>query len=124
MLSTATVEKVVLLGLLVVVFGSMLPGVHLSSTQTFVSVAVLVVVNAAIILAAARRSISVESTGLAFGIRVVVNGLLVLLADWLLGLGPGDIDPAPALFFLILISLITTLHDRWTPVRDYRLATQ
>ena len=86
--STATVEKVVLLGLLAVVFGNMLPGVHTSSTQLFVGVAVVVVVNAAITLAAARRSMSVESITLAFAARLAANALLVLLADRLLGRRP------------------------------------
>ncbi len=122
--SAATVEKVVLLGLLAVVFGNMLPGVHTSSTQLFVGVAVVVVVNAAITLAAARRSMSIESITLAFAARLAANALLVLLADRLLGGRPGDIDPGPALFFLMLISLITTLHDRWTPVREHRFATR
>ena len=119
--SWATVEKVVLLGLLSVIFAETLPGVRVTNTQLFLGVAVVVVVNAAITLAAARRAMTVESTALAFVARLVVNVVLVVVAEWLLR-APGDIDAGATLFYLALISLLTTLHDRWTPVRDHRLA--
>ncbi|MGZ5399973.1 MAG: hypothetical protein ACXWDM_08160 [Nocardioides sp.] len=120
--SWATVEKVVLLGLISVIFAEILPGVRVTTVQLFVGVAVVVVVNAAITLAAARREMTVESTALAFAARVAVNVVLVILAEWILGRGSGDIDAGATLFFLMLISLLTTLHDRWSPVRDHRLA--
>ena len=62
--SVATLEKVVLLGLLSVIFAQTLPGVDASNLQLFLGIAAVVVVNAAFILALARRSRELESTAL------------------------------------------------------------
>ena len=121
--SIATLEKVVLLGLLSVVFAQTLPGVQASNLQLFVGVAAVVVVNAAVTLAVAKRSWSLESTALAFLARTVANVALVAIAAWLLPRGAGEISVAPTLFFLTLISLVTTLHDRWYPLSTSRVAS-
>jgi len=44
----------------------------------------------------------------------------VVVADWLLPRGD-DISVGATLFFLTMISLLTTLHDRWQPVMAYRV---
>jgi len=119
--STATLEKVLLLSLLSVVFAQTLPGIEASSLQVFLGVATVVVVNAAFTLTFARRAWSVESLFLAFAARAVANVVLVALAAWLLPLGAGEVRVAPLLFFLTLISLVTTLHDRWYPVSTTRV---
>ena len=118
--SVATLEKVVLLGLLSVIFAQTLPGIEATNFQLLVSVAVVVVVNAAFTLALARRSRSLASITLAFVARTVANVALVAIAAWLLPRGDGEIAVAPTLFFLTLISLVTTLHDRWYPVSTSR----
>lgn len=122
-LSWVTLEKVVLVGLLSVIFAKTLPGISATSLRMFVTVGVVVFVNAAITLVTARRSWSIESLTATFAVRTVANVLLVVLADWLLGSGSGDVDFSHTLFVLMLISLITTLHDRWQPVNAYRMAT-
>jgi hypothetical protein len=119
--SAATLEKVVLLGLLSVIFAQTLPGLHASNLELTLGIAAVVVVNAAFTLALARRSLSVESIGLAFLARTLANVALVAVAYRVLG--SGDIDVAPTLFFLTLISLLTTLHDRWLPVHALRAST-
>jgi hypothetical protein len=53
--------------------------------------------------------------------RTAGNVVLVVLAAWLLPRGDGDISVTPTLFFLTLISLVTTLHDRWFPVHTFRV---
>ena len=68
----------------------------------------------------ARRSRSLESAVAAFGVRVVLNVVLVVLAGWLLG--AGDLNRANALFFVLLLSLITLLDDRFRPVHEARFA--
>ena len=122
--SVATLEKVVLLGLLSVIFAQTLPGLEASNLQLLVGVAVVVVVNAAFTLAMATRSKTLESLGWAFVARSVANVALVAVAAWLLPRGDGEISVAPTLFFLTLISLLTTLHDRWYPVHASRVAAQ
>jgi hypothetical protein len=118
--SFQTLEKVVLLGLLSVIFSQTLPGVRASNFDLFIGVAAVVVVNASITLAVARRASSVESVAIQFGLRLLLNLAIVIAGDWLLGLEGGSIDQGDTFFFLMLISLITTLHDRYSPVLEYR----
>ena len=120
LLSWITLEKVVLVGLLSVLFAQILPGVSSSEVQLFIGTTVLVVANAAIVLVAARRALTTESLVVAFLFRLAVNWGLVLLAEWFLGTRPGDLDVANAFFFLALLSLLTTLHDHFQPVHAYR----
>jgi hypothetical protein len=121
--SMATLEKVVLLGLLSVIFAQTLPGIEASNLQLFIGVAAVVVINGAFSLALARRARTVESIALAFVARTVANVALVAVAAWLLPRGDGDLNVTPTLFFLTLISLLTTLHDRWLPVMAFRAAS-
>ena len=117
--STATVEKIVLLGLISVIYAQTLPGVHASNTELFIGVAVIVVVNAAATLYVARRAVTIENALALFGARLLFNIVFVALAEWLLGRGD-DLDTVDTFFFLMLISLITTLHDRFLPVLETR----
>ena len=120
--SLATLEKVVLVGLVCVLYGEVLPNVRSSGTALFLGVGAFVVVNAALSLAVSRRSRSVDSAVLEFGVRVVVNVVLVLLAGWLLRRGGGSLNLRDALFFVGLLSLITLLYDSYRPVADARFA--
>jgi hypothetical protein len=119
-LSAATLEKVVLVGLISVVYGRVLPDVRSTSLQLFVGVSVFVIVNAALVLAFARTGRAIENVTAAFALRVLVNIGLVQLLGWLLGRAGGDSSAGPALFFVLLMSLITTLHDRYLPVHEVR----
>jgi hypothetical protein len=115
--SWVTFEKVVLLGLISVIYAQTLPGIHASNLELFVAIGTFVVLNAGITLAVARRARSIESLGLAFAARLLVNVGIVAVARWVAG---ADSSPWNTIFFLALISLVTTLHDRWQPVMDYR----
>lgn len=116
--SLATFEKVVLVALLSIVFAQTVPGVRASDLELAVGTGLLVVLNAAITLAAARRSISVANLAAAFAVRLAVNLALVVVASQVLG--GADVDEGATAFFLMLLSLLTTLHDRFLPVREYR----
>ena len=119
----ATLEKVVLLGLLSVIFAQTLPGVNASNLQLFFGIAAVVVVNAAFTLALARRSRTLQSIALTVVARTVANVALVAVAEWLVhGTRGGSIDAGATLFFLTMVSLLTTLHDRWYPVMESRIA--
>ena len=119
-ISTGTLEKVMLVGLVAVIFSQMLPDFTGSTTDVFIGVAAVVVVNSGITLAAARRRWTIRSTALAFAARLAMNVGLVLVADPLLGRHNARLDGYDTMFFLMLISLITTLHDRWRPVHEVR----
>jgi hypothetical protein len=84
----------------------------------FVGIALYVVVNAAISILFARRAGTREGLAGDFGVRVVVNLGLVLLARLLLG--PNALDEAATLFFVLLLSLLVTMHDRFAPVAAVR----
>jgi hypothetical protein len=118
--SVATAEKVLLVGLLSVIFAQVLPGRESTNLELFLGVAVFVVVNAAVSLWVARGSRGVESSLIAFGLRTLMNVGLVVVAGWLLGRGGGELNHANALFFVLLLSLITLLDDRYRPVYGVR----
>jgi hypothetical protein len=117
--STGTLEKVVLMGLLWVVYAQVLPGIDASAGQLFLGVAVFVVVNAAVSLSVARRARTVRWALGAFAARVLFNAGLVVLADRLLD---GRLELGNGIFFVFLLSLITLLDDRYRPVHEVRFA--
>ena len=120
--SLLTLEKVVLVGLLSVIFSQSLPGLHVSKLELFVGVAVLIVVNTAIVIAAARRQVSFESLLVTFLVRIAVNVALVLVAR--IVLGPTDLNVGHTLFFVLLLSLLTSMHDRYQPVYVARVVRE
>jgi hypothetical protein len=122
--STATLEKVTLMGLLWVIYSQILPGAEVSDVQRFLGTSAFVMVNVVISLATARSARGTESALVAFGVRIVINVALVVSADWLLRpRGGGNLDPGVALFFVLLLSLLTLLDDRFRPVHEMRFAT-
>jgi hypothetical protein len=120
--SAGTLEKVVLVGLLWVVYAQILPGTRSTPGQLFLGTAAFVVVNSAVALWVARAARGVEPALLAFGARVLMNVGLVLLAEWLLNRERGDLNDASAVFFVLLLSLLTLLDDRYRPVYGIRFA--
>src|SRR6478735_1977985 len=118
--SWVTLEKVVLVGLISIIYAQTLPGIHATNLELFVFIAVFVVLNTAIGIAFARRGRSIESATLAVLARLLVDVVIVVVARWLAG---SDSSSWNVIFFLGLISLITTLHDRWQPVLAYRRST-
>lgn len=119
--SWVTFEKVFLVGLISVIYSQTLPGITASNTELFVSVGVFVVLNAAITLLVSRREWTIESAGLAVVARIGVNVVLVTVAYYFFDERSVGWD---TLFFLSLISLITTLHDRYQPALAYRQREQ
>ncbi|SFC52838.1 hypothetical protein SAMN04487968_107182 [Nocardioides terrae] len=120
LLSWVTAEKVLLVGLLCVLFAQVLPGVDADPTAVFVGVAVFVAVNAAITLAAHRRARSLESLAATFLVRTAANVVLVVAEGQVLGHIGGHLPYAHTLFFVVLLSMLTTMHERWHPVYDWR----
>ena len=116
--SWSTLEKVVLIGLLSTIYARILPGLEVSDLRMFVGIGVYVVINAAISIGFAKRTGTREGLAGDFGLRVVVNLGLVLLAR--LVLGPNALDEAATLFFVLLLSLLVTMHDRFAPVAAVR----
>jgi len=113
-----TVGRVVLIGLLSVIYARILPGLEVSGLRLFVGITVFVVANVTITLLSARRVGSREGLAAALGVRVVVNVGLVLVAQ--LVLGGTALSLTDTLFFVLLLTLLTTLQDRFAPVGAVR----
>jgi hypothetical protein len=122
--SWATMEKVVLVGLIAIVYGEILPNVRSTTWQMFLGVAAVIVVNAGFTVGLARRFWTIRSAALAFLARLVANVVLVLVADSLIDRSSGDLDAGTTIFFMSLISLITTLHDRYRPILATRVIAE
>lgn len=118
--STATAEKMVLVGLLAVVYAFTFPSAGTSRVELFFGVAVIVLLNAAVTIAAARRAWSIESIVAAFLVRTVLNVGTTLFVNTVLGRSSDGTQLAQTFFYLMLIALVTTLHDRYRPVLDHR----
>ena len=119
-LSAATLEKVVLVGLISIIYAEVLPDLDATVTGLFAGLAVLVVANAAVTLALARGGRGTNRALVAFGLRVLLNLAVVVVARALLG--NRGIDLGAALFFVAMLSLLTLLDDWYRPVQAARLA--
>ncbi len=100
-LSLPLLEKIVLVSLISLIFGSILTGVRATTVQLYVAIAFVVIVNA---------------------LMAVVNLGLVYLADFLLRRGGGSLNLQITLFFVLLLTLIVTLYDRYHLVYQARFA--
>jgi hypothetical protein len=120
MWSAGTLEKVVLVGLLFVIYAQVLPGVQTTSGRLFLATTAFVVVNCAVSLWVAKAARGVQRILTAFAVRVAMNVGLVLLADRLIARGRGRLDWNDALFFVLLLSLLTLLDDRYRPIYELR----
>ncbi len=120
--SSDTLEKVMLVGLLSLVFAQVLE-LEESNLMLFLELAALVLASTWVSLLLARRgSGSFESLALALLVRIGLTFGILLLALWI-PVGSGserDVDWTAASFFVVLLSLLTTVHDRFSPVNGYR----
>lgn len=117
-------EKIVLVGFVTVIFAQVLPGVDASPLQMIWGGAVIVTINAFLRLRWARSGRSLESTLLSFILLSALNVAIVVVAHWSLRQGDGGLNVPAALFFLLLLTLIVTMYDRYRPVFDVRFARQ
>ncbi len=114
--SSATLEKVILVGLIAVIYGQVLPDYRGSSLWLFVGVGLVVVANSVYSIAMAHRRWTIQGSARSIMVRLVFNLLLVDLADRVLNRNSGDLHGFDTFFFLSLVSLICPLHDRYRPV--------
>jgi hypothetical protein len=115
-------EKVVLVGCITVIFAQVLPGVTASTVQLMSGAGVIVTVNAFLRIRSARAGRSLESATASFIVLALINATIVAVAQWLLRREDGGLDVPATLLFLLLLTLIVTLYDRWHPVFDVRFA--
>jgi hypothetical protein len=115
-------EKVLLLGLLAVVFASILPGVTASWLEVVAAAAAVVCANTAISIAYARSErLTLESAAAELAALLAVNLALVYVASRLIG-DRDDFPVGEGLFFACLGTLILWLYDAYKPLADLRFA--
>ncbi|HWM12685.1 MAG TPA: hypothetical protein VNO82_25215 [Solirubrobacteraceae bacterium] len=122
-LTREALEQVWLLSLLCIIFASILPGIDATSLQIAAGATAIVLANAAISLAAARRGgFGLESAAARYAALLATNLVLVFLANALLG-ERRDFELGYGLFFAFLITTIIWLYDAFKPVHDQRFGT-
>jgi hypothetical protein len=114
-------EKVVLLSLVSVIFGRMLPNVEATPLETAVGVALVVIASTAISEAIVRRGTGWDTAALQFGVMLVVNLVVVMIGIALVAaLTSRQIEHA--LIFVLLVTVVVTLYDRYRPIHVARFS--
>jgi hypothetical protein len=108
-------EKIVMLALVCGIFGQVLPDVHASNLDIALGVAVIVIINATVSEFLARRGVDWQSVVSEFIAVAAINAGIAVAFYYLLRSGSGSIKLGSTLFFLLLITLIITLYDRYRP---------
>ncbi len=121
-LDTALFEKIALVALVSLIFAQVLPDVQASSLQLAIGVAVIVVINTALSHWLARRGFGRVSATRHFAVMGLVNAGLFLVIGLLLRGQGGAISFGSALFFVLLLTLIVTMFDRYRQVYLMRFA--
>ncbi len=114
------VEKIVLLSLVLVIFTEGIPALSASIPLILAGVAVIVVANAFVSQALRRRPLFTgawASAGSAFVVTAVVNTVIWVLVSVLVPTDDRGASTLATAFYLLLVSLIITLFDRYRPRR-------
>ena len=116
------VEKVVLVALISVIFAQMLPNVDVSPLRMIVGVAVVVAANAFVSHWLAVRGTEWTSIALEFVAMALINTGIALVYIFLIPTIDGMPRLRDLLFFVLLLTLLVTLFDRYRPIYDLRVA--
>jgi len=108
-------EKAVLVSLVAIIFSQVIPNTESTPLQMTFTVSLIVVANAAVSHWLALRGRSWETTFRQFVAMVAVNAVIVLV--YFVFFRRSDVDEGAAIFMLLLLTLITTLYDRYRPLR-------
>jgi hypothetical protein len=100
------IEKIALTSLVTIIFAQLVPDNDASPLQLTVAVGVLVVWMS-------RRGVSWSATAREFGAMVVVNVLIAVGYLVVLRRSDTPINEAALLFFIVLLTLLVTLFDRF-----------
>lgn len=126
----ALFEKIILISLLGIIFAQVLPEVSSTNFQLAIGIAVLVILNTILSHWLAKRGNHWKSIIQEFIIMSAVNLGLVLLINYLLPRYNGSINLLNTLFFILLLTLIITLYDRyrrthiWTRIEEETSASE
>lgn len=107
-------EKVVLVTLLVLIFAQVLPNTRATSVQLAAGAAVVIILNTAISHWLARLGIGWRNALGQFIVMAAAN--FTIVAAFQVFPGAQDLDDAAVAFFILLLSVIVTLFDRFNEV--------
>ena len=118
----ALVEKIVMVSLVSIIFAHVLPDMRASDLQLAVGVGFVVAINTVLSHWLARRGTEWASVLRQFVIMAAVNFGLVLVYAFLLPESDGSINVGTSLFFVLLLTSIVTMFDRYRQVYLMRFA--
>jgi hypothetical protein len=110
-------EKVVLLALLALVFTQVIPGARAEALQIAIGVVIVTIVNTILSHWLARRGYGLPDTIIEFVVVAAVNLAVIFVYNAFI---PGEDNIANSLFFVVLLTLIITLFDRFQQVHLMR----
>ena len=113
LINKQVLEKIALISLLTIIFAQILPGVRANSIQISIAVAIIIIINTALSHWLARRGRHWSSIVREFLVMSLVNTGIVYLLDFLSPRYEGSINLGTTLFFILLLTLIVTLYDRY-----------
>lgn len=117
-------EKIALVSLVSIIFAQILPEVQASNLEVAAAVAFVIILNTVVSHWLARRGTTWRSTLTQFVAMAAVNFGLVLIFSFILPQFDGSINLGNTLFFVLLLTLIVTMFDRYRPYYDARVALQ
>lgn len=116
------IEKIILVSLVSIIFAQVLPEVQATNLQLAFGVAFVIILNTVVSHWLARRGTEFKHVLVQFVVMVVINFGLALLYVFLLPSLDGSANLTNTLFFVLLLTLIVTLFDRYYPVYQARFA--
>jgi hypothetical protein len=119
---SALLEKIILISLLCLIFTQVLPGVVASPVQVLIGVAVVVLINTGISHWLARRGFGWIFSLWQSLVLVVVNTVLFVTYAYLMSKMVKPVLIGNAIFFVLLLSMLITLYDRYRQVYRMRFS--
>ncbi len=110
-------EKVVLMALIAIIFSQVLPGTEATPLQITFAIAVVVVANAGFTQWLSSTGHNWTSILREFVAMAIVNAGIVVAYIVFLRQSDRPVDEGATLFFVLLITLIVILFDRYRPIR-------
>lgn len=107
--------KIVLVSLVCIIFANILPGVRATAPQLALGIAFVIVVNTAFSESLIRRGFSWSSSVREFLAMGAINLLSAVGFELFFPVSLGAIDLGHTAFFVLLLTLIVTLFDRYRP---------
>jgi len=117
-------EKIALVSLVSIIFAQILPDVQASNLELAAGVAFVIILNTVVSHWLAGHGTTWRSTLTQFIAMAAVNFGSVLIFSFILPRFDGSINLGNTLFFVLLLTLLVTMFDRFRPYYDVRIALQ